>query len=842
MLNGKNRSIITAMKRDHYYRIALLASSDANEFTSELLRGIHDELEQRRAAGGKSFHLCLFDGDLQGWKKTTGQNKEHIFNQVHKADLDGILIPRWLIGRFDPQEDLPGFIRFLSPIPFAIIGMDFPGSPSVLMDNFGGMRKLVNHMVEEHGIRKPLLLTGPADHGESNSRIEGFLDSLKEHGIPFPEENLLRGDFNTLSAYRAVDQICRRDPQLKSWDALFCLNDNMAYGAIKELQIRGFRIPEDLAVTGFDNGDFAISVLPQITTLSNPFYESCRIATEGLLASINGEKKIPLRTLRGNLIVRNSCGCGKSVSDQFQKAPFMEQSFDGSDRDYLSPEQEAVSHRLFLSLQKGVQNRDYGVFQREIRSLLQDFKLDSNRPFHQSIFNYLQERADRELDSSYSSETELLLGYLHQQVQGLRIIQERSRFMEYKDTQEHFQQLQEALRNSRDISMLRKSLVDTLEGIHISHLYIVRFYPGKPGERLGEMILTYRDFRELDSSNWPLFPVDQLLPEDLWSNMGEGLTLLTPLNYYDEKLGYAIYHTERSHLSAARWLSQQLSNVLARFDWMDEMRAKNQYLEESLTALNQTRERLIESDRLAALGEMVGGIAHEINGPVGVGITLSTHLKDLLQEPMLQVLAHGEGENLISRFEQGLELLYQNLDRAAGLIRNYKMVAVDQSSEKKREYPVHSYIGEVIATMRSEWKHHRIDFQIEGCENLILEGYPGLLSQIINHLVSNSIHHGFPEKRGTIAIGLALKESRLVIDYKDDGVGIPPENHPRIFDPLYTTGRSSGRSGLGMYVVYTIITRHLKGTIHIHEPEKGLWLEMNYPVDIVGNKPEGKAE
>lgn len=827
------------MERTEYYRIALLASTEASEFTTELLRGIDDALMQFKQQGGKDYHLCLFDGkmDRKSWASQDLEN--HIFNLIRKGDLDGIIVPCWLIGRFGQREDLLRFIQRLAPVPISIIGMDLAGYPSVVMDNYGGMFKITSHMINSHGMKRPLLLSGPADHGESLQRIEGFLDAMKDHELPFSRENLIEGDFSTLSGNKAVQLICNRDPGLESWDTLLCLNDNMAYGAINELQIRGYSVPEDLAVTGFDNADYAISVVPQITTLSYPAYENSRIATEELLAKIGGKKKIPTRTVRGNLIVRNSCGCGTDNSKSALRNNSMDQTFYGDNGDYLSPEQKKISNRLFQCLEKGVLEGNQSVFQKELNLLLQEFKLDSNRPFHLSIFNFIQERVKKEWTSSSFPDVKPMLNYLNQQIQELRISQERSRFIEYRMMQEHYHLLQEAISNSTDLSMVRKALIQNLEGIHMTHMYICRYYPGTPKDRLGELILAYKNSQEMDLSLWPLFNVNQLLPEGLWDHMGSGLTVLSPLDYFDQNLGYAIFHTRVSHFTATGWLSQQLVNALSHFDWVDELRGKNQFLEESLTALKKTREQLVESEKLAALGEMIGGIAHEVNGPIGVGITLSTHLKDYIQDSELfRNPASEEIRDIYDRVTQGLDLLHQNLDRAAGLIRNYKMVAVDQSSEQKREYEIHSYIREVIATMRSEWKHHRINFFVEGCENLILDGFPGMVSQIINHLVINSLHHGFPGNKGNIRISLTLKESRIVIDYKDDGVGIPRENLSRIFDPLYTTARSSGRSGLGLYVVYTIITRHLEGQIHIREPEKGVWIEIEYPVVVVGYKPD----
>lgn len=229
-------------------------------------------------------------------------------------------------------------------------------------------------------------------------------------------------------------------------------------------------------------------------------------------------------------------------------------------------------------------------------------------------------------------------------------------------------------------------------------------------------------------------------------------------------------------------------------------------------------EKLIESEKIASLGSLVAGVAHEINTPIGIGLTGITHFldmskkikKDYEEENISQV----EFERFLKDSNELAVLINLNLSKTAQLIKSFKQVSVDQISEEKRVFNVKKYIEEILLSLKNITK--KIDLYIEvNCDNeLEINSYPGAFSQILTNLVINSIKHGFDViKEGTIFIDITKKDNTLKMIYKDTGSGISKENLPKVFEPFFTTKRSSGGTGLGLNIVFNIVRSQLGGTL-----------------------------
>lgn len=241
-------------------------------------------------------------------------------------------------------------------------------------------------------------------------------------------------------------------------------------------------------------------------------------------------------------------------------------------------------------------------------------------------------------------------------------------------------------------------------------------------------------------------------------------------------------------------------------------------LQDSLTNLERTKDKLVESEKMASLGDLVAGVAHEINTPVGIGVTAASHLesetKTFIEAFKRGVLSKSQFENYVILADESAKMILSNMERAASLIRSFKKVAVDQSSEEKRPFNIKEYIDDVLISIHSKFKHTTHNIEVTGDSDLTINSYPGALSQVITNLCMNSLIHGFEEmKEGQINIHIEQLSSIARITYRDNGAGIPPEVVKRIFDPFFTTKRGRGGSGLGMNIVYNLISQTLEGTI-----------------------------
>ena len=250
------------------------------------------------------------------------------------------------------------------------------------------------------------------------------------------------------------------------------------------------------------------------------------------------------------------------------------------------------------------------------------------------------------------------------------------------------------------------------------------------------------------------------------------------------------------------------------------MRAR-EAAERSLERLQQAQRSLVEAEKLAALGGLVAGVAHEINTPVGVVLSSATYLEQETRalEAMFEAetLEVADFRAYLQAARQASQLIHANAVRAADLIRSFKEVAVDQASGERRPFDLRAYLDEVLLSLNPQLRTRAIDITVEGPDALMLDSFPGAISHVITNLVVNSLAHAFPGDRpGRISIHCAAHGSDHVrLIYRDDGIGIPEHLHGKVFEPFFTTRRNDGGSGLGLNIVYNTVNKVLGGTLEL---------------------------
>lgn len=270
-----------------------------------------------------------------------------------------------------------------------------------------------------------------------------------------------------------------------------------------------------------------------------------------------------------------------------------------------------------------------------------------------------------------------------------------------------------------------------------------------------------------------------------------------------------------------------------------QLEQNNQQLLQTLDDLEKMQQDLIESEKMASLGNLVAGVAHEINTPLGIAITgVSSNQESIsLIESQLanKTLNQATLINEMQKQREVYQLVQRNLERAEALIANFKQVAVDQSSEQMREVLVLEYLEQLHTSLAPLTKGKDITVSITCSETLLVETYPGAWYQVMSNLIQNSITHGFDgQKKGNIAISVMLNNGKLVVVYQDDGKGVSEEVRERMFEPFVTTKRNQGGSGLGMHIVYNLVTQILNGEITSREVEnQGAMFEIECFVNVI---------
>ena len=324
--------------------------------------------------------------------------------------------------------------------------------------------------------------------------------------------------------------------------------------------------------------------------------------------------------------------------------------------------------------------------------------------------------------------------------------------------------------------------------------------------------------------------------------------------------------------AALRALNEELESRVERRT--ADLRDANVKLRGTLDMLTLAQRQLIETEKLASLGGMVAGIAHEINTPLGISVTAASHLQDEARRLSRQLEGGELTRSGLERFEhsarESTDIVLRNLRRADRLVKSFKQVAVDQSSEERRVVDLGLSLDDIVTTLGPSLKASGCNITLNCPQTIVVETAPGALYQIITNLVMNSIAHAFamdrspsaaqamdgrerptdrspsatgrspsapeamdgqrPSPPGQIRIDVSRDDAQIRIDYRDNGCGMDETVRARIFEPFFTTRRGQGGSGLGMHIVYNLVTQILRGSIEcVSAPGQGVLFRIVMP-------------
>ncbi|GAA5180933.1 GAF domain-containing sensor histidine kinase [Niveibacterium umoris] len=285
---------------------------------------------------------------------------------------------------------------------------------------------------------------------------------------------------------------------------------------------------------------------------------------------------------------------------------------------------------------------------------------------------------------------------------------------------------------------------------------------------------------------------------------------------------HALQRSER----ALRELNQSLERRVAD---------RTRELHEAMDLLTHTRDTLLEREKLAALGGLVAGIAHEVNTPLGVAVTASSTLRERLAEMRTDFangrLTRASFAAFSEQAEDALTLLASNLDRANRLIRDFKRTAVDQVAGVRDRFVLAEVLESLVTSLRPETKRVPVTPRVECDASLVIDGYAGVIAQIVANLIVNSCRHAFAaHAEPSIQIVVTGDGDRVRLEYADNGHGIAPELQTRVFEPFFTTRRNDGGTGLGLNIVHNLVVGKLGGEISLESrPGEGVRFEIEFP-------------
>lgn len=281
------------------------------------------------------------------------------------------------------------------------------------------------------------------------------------------------------------------------------------------------------------------------------------------------------------------------------------------------------------------------------------------------------------------------------------------------------------------------------------------------------------------------------------------------------------------------------ANITARRRMEDELRRAKEEAERALAELRDAQANLVLAEKMASLGSLVAGMSHEISTPLGIGVSAASHLAEeigkLAEQFRDDTLKRSDLQDFLDSAAEAVRIMESNLARAARLIQAFKQVSADQTTDEIRSFELGSYLREIMLSLAPVLRRSNHEVEIDCPNDLTVRTRPGAVGQIITNLVMNAFQHAFnDDEGGRIRIRVMQpREGRVAIEFSDNGRGIAERDLPRVFDPFFTTKRGTGGTGLGLHIVYNLVSQVLCGTIAVSSREgEGTRFTINFPQDV----------
>lgn len=279
------------------------------------------------------------------------------------------------------------------------------------------------------------------------------------------------------------------------------------------------------------------------------------------------------------------------------------------------------------------------------------------------------------------------------------------------------------------------------------------------------------------------------------------------------------------------------TNITARRRMEDELRRAKEEAERALADLRGAQANLILAEKMASLGSLVAGMSHEISTPLGIGVSAASHLSEEVEQLTNSFrdgqLKRTDLEDFLETATEATRIMQGNLTRAARLIQAFKQVSVDQTTDEVRDFGLGEYLQEIMLSLAPAMRRTTHRVEIDCAPHLIIRNRPGALGQIVTNLLMNALQHAYEGRAepGIIHIAVSVpREGRIVMEFRDNGKGIAAEDLPRVFDPFFTTKRGTGGTGLGLHIVYNLVSQVLGGTIAVSSrPGEGTRFTISFP-------------
>lgn len=736
-----------------------------------------------------------------------------VYDLLDPRNFDGVLLHTAALTYYSDDRAITRFLAELEGLPVVSFGVALEGITSVGVDQAAAVKHLVRHLHEQHGLRRFAFVSGPLEHIEARVRKAAFLAATVELGLDKGLIDVFPGDYDRASGAAAVRSLAARGEFPLG---LVCSNDEEAIGAIDQARRLGISLPSQLAIVGFDDIELALLQEPSLTTVSQPLIRQAGRALTLLVDQVRGNGPIVHEIEPAPILYRESCGCQPSR--------------------FLPPTDKPAFIWSLMATQTNTTETYLAFIKHWVSDYLTGFEylLESGNPaVVRNLWGqyYLKIAGDRErgisfrklligLEAIYGQhpaypkaiQESLMLAGAAESRKGSRVDQEtRTFFFRLHQVETLIGQI-----NDRDDLAALSFLA--LSELGLSGVALVRF--GAPPQ-----VLYFHTRWTEGSASRTGDAVDYpaLLPTDLDSLDLPCHRVVVSLTAESSFLGYALFWTDSPESFVCDFLANQFSGALQRVELLERVRAQRLSLEASLEETQRMQKQLVETEKVASLGRLVAGVAHEINTPLGTGITGTSFLLDRLGEVKAQFEAGALARSGLAQFfgqgQEALDGVLRNLMKAGELIQAFKGLGLDHGQGEWRPIELKTLFGDLASVYTVELRERGIELRAEvPLDDTMVYSQPSALVQVVGELLENAMDHAFPAGFGgdpQVLLQVSIQQGLLRLAVTDNGRGLNAEERRHIFDPLYTTRRPEGHAGLGLHLAFQLITRTLNGQMTV---------------------------
>ena len=830
---------MSSSKKEHPTIALFIHETFATYYQFSIISGIFDATQHY------GISLVVVNGSEYNTPREFNRYANLIYQWVDKDNVDGIILVS-AVFNFVDEEFQRNICQALEPLPVRVLGKIAGDSPNIVIDNASGLRDVIRHLIEKHGYRRLAFVNGPLQNKDAEERYSVYKEVLAEYNIPFDPDLVVQGGFLYADGQLTVRTLW--DERKVKVEAIISANDDMALGILDALRGRGIKVPEQVALTGFDDTDGASTAMPPLTTVRQPVYQQAYQCVELLVAQIKGENTPASVISSTQPVYRRSCGCLSLATQKTMTVIDTPTKLDISSLQELFFEKR---QDVLLALRDATVWLDKSIAQKSdafMQALITDLQPEDSEEPGQTFLQTLEEALwETSVTFEHSMDWHSMISSMRQQL--LPILKQHPIVLLKAETlwqtshvfiSEHLNHRlavnpvrQEMENNSfrwitQDLitTFEQKTLMDVLENalsrLDIRECYIGIYENSKNSAGTARLVLGYKAAKRIQlEPDEQLFESPKALVHSLLSAKEHHTLVMESLHFRNECFGFAIFGLEDSaqRVNLNQGLRESISGGLKGARLAREVKQHSAELEDAYQTLRENQQQLMLAEKMASLGRLTAGIAHEMNTPLAAVRASLIRANKLAQEYKASIgdatVTTQDHHEIADEIRASVELAEKAAERAVGFVRSIKTQTRALGSQEHQSINAFAAVEDALLLLAHALRFGNCTVEFKSSNNnMPLDGVPGRLEQVVTNLVNNAIDASAPNG-GTISIHLNQAGGYIELQVSDQGSGIAPENLSKIYDPLFTTKPFGSSTGLGLTIVHDIVIGEFGGSIDV---------------------------